>query len=144
MFAPLDLLRVWPDDVLPFHRFEIPHNYQTEQPHPTIYMGLVPATTSWQLPAFLHFGDWNYCPPPEEHAAVLKRWQEKYQAEVVGITHDIIELRVGDPPRSREQALVLACEQYSYAHDIVAQGVDRIAVLAAMLLNGSTWGFWWD
>lgn len=114
------------------------------QPKPEVYIALVPVLKSWMIPAFLKTGSWNDCPNPEEHAAIFKYWDEKYGISVVGITTDVIELEVRNPPTSKEQALQLAVEQFIYCPDIVYQGTQTIAALASTLLNGKIWFFWWD
>jgi len=134
----------WPTDVAPSTAISVPYHWQTREPYPQIVIGLVPTTTSWQLPAYLRFGDYNACPNPAEHASVLKRWEEQYGAEVVSMTHDTIELRVAHPPTTRERAIALAYEQFAYCPDVVDQGVGSVEVLAATLLNGGIWFFWWD
>lgn len=105
---------------------------------------LVPTTLSWQVPIYLNLGDWNSCPEPETHGAILKYWQEKYSAEIVFMTFDTIELIVAKPPQDRETAMQLALVQYAYCDDIVGQGVGSIENLASILLNGTVWFFWWD
>ncbi len=57
---------------------------------------------------------------------------------------DVIEMRVARPPTTREDAMALANEQYAYCEDIVHQGVESLSNLAATLLNGTVWFFWWD
>jgi hypothetical protein len=74
----------------------------------------------------------------------MKHWLERYQAEVVGMTHDVIEMRVGRPPTTRDDARELARQQYYYCTDIVSQGVETVDALAACLLRGRVWYFWWD
>jgi hypothetical protein len=74
----------------------------------------------------------------------MKYWQERYGAEVVGVTHDVVEMLISRPPRTRAQALELAREQCLYCSDIVLQGTNTLDVLAASLLDGTTWFFWWD
>lgn len=114
------------------------------QPKPEVYIALVPVVKSWMIPAFLKTGSWNDCPNPDEHAAIFKYWDQKYGISVVGITTDVIELEVRNPPTSKEQALQLAEEQFIYCPDIVYQGTQTIAALASTLLNGRIWFFWWD
>src|SRR3712207_9258188 len=63
---------------------------------------------------------------PEEHCTVLRYWEDRYGAEIVGLSHDTFELQVARPPEDREAALELAEEQYAYCPDIVDQGVDTI------------------
>ncbi len=139
-----DLRGEWPSNAEPQHEFSIPYDRRTGRPYPTIHIGLVPTTLGWQVPALLHFGAWNDCPKPEEHVSVLKRWEQRYGAELVGVTHDTIEMLVARPPRTRDDALALAYEQVAYCPDIVDQGAGTLDALAAVLVNGSVWFFWWD
>jgi len=104
----------------------------------------VPTPRGWEAPAFLNFGGWNACPQPAEHCAVLAYWKGRYGAEVASMTRDVIELEVARPPASRDEAMALALEQFDYCEDIVDQGVGTISNLAADLLAGSPWYFWWD
>jgi hypothetical protein len=134
----------WPKWGQPRDGFSIPYNILTDEPLPRVHIGLVPTQESWQVPAFLRFGGWNACPHPDVHAALMRYWHQQYGAEVVGITHDIVEMMVARPPRTRAEALALAREQYLYCEDIVEQGTQTLDVLAASLLNGHAWYFWWD
>jgi Domain of unknown function (DUF4253) len=74
----------------------------------------------------------------------IDSWHDLYGAEVVGITSDVVEMHVAKPPLDRESALSLAKAQYLYCNDIVEQGTQTLSVLAATLLEGSVWYFWWD
>lgn len=108
------------------------------------YLGVAPTGESWQVPAFVQFGGWNACPSPEEHCRVLHYWQEKYDAEIISLTHDVIECSVGKPPETEEECWELAWQQYAYCSDIVDQGVGKIGKLASGLRNSDYWYFWWD
>jgi hypothetical protein len=92
----------------------------------------------------LKLGNWNNCPPPEEHVAIWRYWDEKYGLKVYAVTDDVIEMFVSRPPQSREAVLALAREQFFYCKDIVLQGVGTLAQLAATLQNSKHWYFWWD
>lgn len=100
--------------------------------------------TAWHLPAFLNFGGWNECPDPEIHCALWHYWQKTYDAHIVAMSHDVIEAKVFKPPRTRDQALELAWQQYLYCSDIVDQGVQSLSNLAASLIDHDLWYFWWD
>jgi hypothetical protein len=139
-----DLHEEWPADVEHEDTFSIPIDLRTAMIRATCYVGLVPASASWQVPAVLRFGDWNECPPPAVHVSLLARWERMYAAEIVGMTHDTLELTVGYPPTAPGEALDLAYEQLGYCPDIVAQGTLTIERLAATLLGGRVWFFWWD
>ena len=139
-----DLHAEWPADVEHEDTFSIPIDPGTAQIRATCYLGLVPASASWQVPALLRFGDWNSCPPPAVHVSVLARWERMYAAEIVGMTRDTLELTVGNPPTEPGEALDLAYEQLGYCEDIVLQGTLTLERLAATLLDGRVWFFWWD
>jgi hypothetical protein len=111
---------------------------------PEVYMGLATVDEPWLLPAILNYGNWNDCPPPEVHAAFHRDWLRRYGAEIVGMSNDVVQCLVKNPPRDREAAMALAWEQYWYCSDIVEQGCESIANLAATLLDSPRWYFWWD
>ncbi len=102
------------------------------------------ADAAWHIPALFKYGGWNDCPEPEAQCAIWKYWEEKYGAKIVGISQDIIEAWVENPPQTQEEAMQLAMEQYLYCGDIVDQGVETVANLAALLLKQKVWYFWWD
>lgn len=104
---------------------------------------LVPTTDATTVPAILKWGGWNSCPRPEIHVAVLRSWRDRFGAELIGLTRDCLELRVSDPPQSRELAFEVAKEVYAYCPDSIDQGSGTYAPVAAMLM-GSQWFFWWD
>jgi hypothetical protein len=134
----------WPRESSAHHDFEIPIDVLTREPKPQVYIVLAPTMTCWHVPAYLRFGAWNECPGPKEHVALMKFWQQYWDAEVVGITRDVVEMRVGQPPSNRVDALRLAKQQYLYCQDIVDQGTRTMESLAAGLLVGTSWFFWWD
>lgn len=109
-----------------------------------VWIGLFPTGVSCDIPAHLGFGDWNACPKPHEHVALLKHWAQRYGVELVSATSDVIELRASRRPTTQEEALALAREQFFYCSDIVDQGVGSIATLASLLMEGDYWYFWWD
>jgi hypothetical protein len=112
--------------------------------YPQVYVALVPTANCWHVPAHLRFGAWNECPQSEEHVALMRFWQQNFGAEVVGITSDVVEMLVEFPPSNKVDALKLAKQQYLYCQDIVDQGTQTLEVLAAGLLGGTSWFFWWD
>jgi Domain of unknown function (DUF4253) len=114
------------------------------KPHKEVVIGLLKIPSAWEAFAKVNWGGWNDCPFPQEHCAVHRYWASKYGAEVVSITSDIVQCAVASPPTEREAALQLAQEQYIYCYDIVEQGTQTIAALAAGLVNSKHWYFWWD
>lgn len=136
--SALDIGLIWKDLMLS-DKNALSRNYLEK-----CYVGVAPTEESWQIPAFVQFGGWNSCPPPEEHCAVLLYWQEKYEAELISLTHDVIECAVGKPPQTEAECWELAWQQYAYCSDIVDQGVGKVGKLASGLRNAGYWYFWWD
>ncbi|MBB5020203.1 hypothetical protein HNQ59_003520 [Chitinivorax tropicus] len=134
----------WPDDEEPSEGLISHLDLSTGQPLEKVYIAMVPTTESWKVPCYLKMGGWNECPFPEVHASLFRKWGEEYGARVVAVTSSTIEFEVERPPRTRDEAITLAKEQYVYCIDIVEQGTETIEQLAASLLNGRTWFFWWD
>jgi hypothetical protein len=137
----------WPDedeDPGPNNRLSSHADVMTGEPYPEVFITVIPAQENWMVPCYMRIGGWNECPNAEEHGAIFKYWGDKYGARVTCITSDVIEFQVARPPATREEALLLAREQYVYCADIVQQGTETIEALAATLLNARVWFFWWD
>jgi hypothetical protein len=124
--------------------FTIPRNLLTHELFPEVHLGLAPTPRGWEVPAYLRFGGFNSCPQPQEHVALWRRWHALYGAELVGISHDVVEALVARPPADRGAAMRLAREQYIYCDDIVSQGCGTVSALGALLVDRPTWYFWWD
>lgn len=116
----------------------------TGQPHARVHIVILPTQDFTEAPAHLRWGNWNACPAPEIHVAVLRRWRDSHGIELVGMSGDVINLRATRRPSSREEALELARLQYFYCSDIVDQGCETISALAAALMADDWWYFWWD
>jgi Domain of unknown function (DUF4253) len=113
-------------------------------PFPTVHIVLVPTQDWTEIPAYLRWGGWNECPEPEVHVAALRSWRDRYGVELIGLSHDVMNLRTARRPATREEAMALAREQYAYCNDIVDQGTQTLAPLAAYLMEHEWWFFWWD
>jgi hypothetical protein len=134
----------WPEEILLKDTFFVYVDFLSGQPHKEMYLALIPTVKGWHTPAFLKFGGWNDCPPPEIHVAIFAKWEQEYGAEVLAITGDTIEFSVSRPPQSRDDALRLAQEHFLYCTDIVYQGTETLERLAATVQNNHAWFFWWD
>jgi hypothetical protein len=134
----------WPEDIENSNKIIGHTDISGGEPLDEVHIAVLPTSDSWRVPCLLKFGGWNECPFAEEHAAMFRRWQEKYGARVITVTGDTIEMMVDRPPTTRDEALELAREQYLYCADIVQQGTETIEALAATLLDGPVWFFWWD
>jgi Domain of unknown function (DUF4253) len=130
-------IEYWNEVFEPEHEYTIPSSDK-------VLIAFIPTIVSWKTFAFLQFGGWNSCPATEEHIAISKRWYEIYGAEVVGISHDVVEMRVAKSPLDADAVFRLAQEQYIYCADIVHQGVGSLTKLAVNLYANKIWFFWWD
>src|SRR6267143_993922 len=129
----------WPVKPVPPHAFYLPSEFDKRT-----VIGLLPVSHSSQVLQIVNYGDWNACPPVHEHVAVHNYWNERYGAENVCLSSDILEIRANRRPANREEALALAREHYLYCKDIVEQGTGTIQELAAGLMASDAWFFWWD
>jgi hypothetical protein len=116
----------------------------TGKPLERVHIIILPITDGSEAPAYLCWGAWNACPPPELHVALLRSWNARYGTELVGLSGDVLNLRAARRPATRDEAMALAGEQYLYCSDIVDQGTMTLAPLAASLMDGDWWFFWWD
>lgn len=104
----------------------------------------IPTDKSYEVPAYLKWGNWNACPPPEVHVAVLRSWHERFGVEVVGISGDSMDLFVLRPPSTFGEAMKLALEEYTYCNDMIDQGAGTVSRRAAELMADPWWDLWWD
>jgi hypothetical protein len=124
--------------------FTIPVDTYRGEERKNVLIGLMPGTSGCDVPAWLNWGGWNTCPLPEQHVAMFRYWQKNYGAELVGITHDVIEMNVRRPPHTESDSFRLAQMQYEYCPDIVDQNARSCRSLARSLQGSRVWHFWWD
>ncbi len=134
----------WPGEILAKGSIGLHKDVLTGEIRSEIYIGLASIERPWQLPAVLKYGNWNDCPVSEVHCAFHREWFAEFGAEITGISSDVVECVVARPPTTRDAAVKLAWQQYWYCADIVEQGCESVANLAATLLNSPYWFFWWD
>lgn len=134
----------WPTEPVEPTEFVTHLDLGTGEAKDEVGIALFPLREPWEVFAALCWGAWNECPDPAEHCAVHRYWHEKYGAEVVSVTGDVVQCWVARPPQTPEEAIQLAWQHFGYCRDIVTQGTETIAALAAALLDAEFWYFWWD
>ena len=109
------------------------------------WLVLVVAEHAWQVPEVTGFhGPTNHLLDPQELAAVLRDWEERFGAVLVGQGYDGVELEVARPPRSGSAAATaLAEELYVVCPDVV-EIAGSLEATAHELLPRSRWRLWWD
>jgi hypothetical protein len=143
-FSEEDILGDWPGEVSEKGSISLHLDVLSRQIENEVLLGLAKINQPWQLPAVLKYGAWNDCPAPEVHCAFHRKWQSEFGAEIVGMSGDVIECVVKNPPRDKAAAIDLAWQQYWYCADIVEQGCESVSNLAATLIHSKYWYFWWD
>lgn len=108
-----------------------------------LILAKVPVKGPWEVFAYLPFGGWNSCPDTVRLMTTAKYWFEQYGAVPAVISHDTLEFDLPSPV-SRENALELAAEQYSFCSDVDEGSGWHLGVLADTLCRSTVWHFWWD
>lgn len=137
----------WPEQPSPDAsniRFLGARSIVSRNPLPVAHLSLIALKEPWEAPAYLGFGAWNDCPPPEFHVMMLREWHRRFGAVPATFTSDVVECVVNRPPQDEAAAFSLAVEQWLYCPDIVVQGTMSIRRLAIELWKHSQWFFWWD
>ncbi len=109
----------------------------------TLLLFLLPTDKPWEAAAYIPFGGWNDCPPPDEMTAILRYWYETWGAVPAVITHDVLEM-VLPAPIPDAQVWDVAKEHFAFTNDCVFQGMGTLGALADNLRKSTVWFFWWD
>jgi hypothetical protein len=134
----------WPAEPSYSPGLSVVNDFATRKARSSVQIALIPTDDPTTIPAHLHWGHWNACPPAAYHVVALRTWRDRYGAELVGIDGDTLNFRVSRKPATREEALELARVQHVYCNDIIDQGVGSFRALAAELMAHDWWFFWWD
>ncbi|MFH9135915.1 DUF4253 domain-containing protein [Streptomyces sp. NPDC017524] len=110
-------------------------------------MALVPARRSADIPAAIGWsGPVNHENDVARLCAVLRSWEDRYDARVVVLGFDTMIVSVGRPPATAEEARALAAEHYAFCPDNIDQSppYDLDVYAEKAVLNQEAWSFWWD
>ncbi|MGW1297943.1 DUF4253 domain-containing protein [Streptomyces sp. NPDC002533] len=110
-------------------------------------MALVPARRSADIPAAIGWsGPMNHEGDVARLCAVLRSWEDRYDARVVALGFDTMTVSVGRPPATIEEARALAAEHYAFCPDNIDQSApyDLGVYAEKAVLNQEAWSFWWD
>ncbi|MFI9771898.1 DUF4253 domain-containing protein [Streptomyces sp. NPDC052415] len=114
--------------------------------NPLARLGLVSAPrgadaltgAGWNGPA-------NYDNDTATFSAVVRSWEERFGARVVGVGFSTLHLSVAAPPSGLDDALLIAAEHFAFCPDNIWQGAQRdLAAYAEHLIDLGSWEFWWD
>ncbi|WP_395108196.1 DUF4253 domain-containing protein [Actinomadura sp. SCN-SB] len=77
-------------------------------------------------------------------SAVVRSWEDRFAARVVGLGFNTLELSVAAPPMTTRHALHVAAEHWAFCPDILFQGPGTLAGYAEEIRGKTWWSFWWD
>lgn len=95
-----------------------------------------PAAMGWSGPV-------NWFEEGGFSASVLRSWEERYDAVLVGLGLDTLHLAVRRPPQGG-QAHAVAREIHAFCPDAVVQGAGSLFALGNEIDGESAWSLWWD
>lgn len=117
----------------------------TTAPGAAGHLGLVPVERPADAPAVMGWtGPINYYDDVGPLTVVLRSWEDRYDAVVVGLGFDTLWMVARRPPRAGDEAAALAAEHFAVCPDQVWQGTETVADYASLLRGQATWAFWWD
>jgi hypothetical protein len=96
----------------------------------------VPRALGWMGPANYDFGG-------SDQSTVLRSWEDRFGAVLLGLGFDVMQLVVSAPATDPAQAELLAREHYAFCPDNVDQGVGSLEDYVPLVM-GREWYFWWD
>ncbi|MFD0206301.1 MULTISPECIES: DUF4253 domain-containing protein [Saccharothrix] len=115
--------------------------------HPSVRIGLVAADRGADAVTVAGWtGPTNYTGDTAEVSAVLRSWEDRFGARVVGVGFATLVLAVAAPPTTREAAMAVAAEHFAFCPDNIWQGEapHTLAAYADRLVDDHSWTFWWD
>jgi Domain of unknown function (DUF4253) len=77
-------------------------------------------------------------------SAVLRSWEDRFGATLVGLGHASLELAVAAPPWEPSECLAIAAEHYAFCDDTYRRNPGTLRDYANLLRGSTRWSFWWD
>jgi hypothetical protein len=81
---------------------------------------------------------------PEAVSAVLRSWENRFDATLFRLGFAEMDLLVGRPPQTVDDALAIAAEHFAFSSDTIMSRAGSIRTWASDLVQASCWSFWWD
>jgi hypothetical protein len=89
-------------------------------------------------------GPLNHTNDTGQIAAILRSWEDRFGARVVGVGFDVLYVSVAAPPATVDDALPVAAEHFAFCPDNILQGPGTLTKYAGRLVSTIAWEFWWD
>ena len=106
---------------------------------------MVPAKSSWEVPAYLYYSTLSYERPPQAHVAALRWLHERFGAELVGVEDRVLEVIPRRRPTAPKEAVEAADKIVAYSHCPITSENEIASVpeLALYLMASEYWTFCW-
>ncbi|MFE2639911.1 DUF4253 domain-containing protein [Streptomyces scopuliridis] len=109
------------------------------------HLGLVAAARSADIPALTGWPGSARHLRPAELSAVLRTWEDRFGARVLGMTGSMLYVSVAAPPTGPEQSVHVALEHLLLCPANIYQSFsETFPRYAVRLRDESVWSFWWD
>ncbi|MFI9099705.1 DUF4253 domain-containing protein [Streptomyces fildesensis] len=105
------------------------------------HIALVPTRRSADVPALL---GWESDAPALEFSALLRTWETRFGARVIGFEGSSVFLSVASPPLTSEHAAHVALEHVLTGASHLNDGTFPFPDYAEALRGERLWSFWWD
>ena len=107
-------------------------------------IGLVPAGRPADVLTRLGWaGVTNTAWTPAQVSAVLRSWEDRFGARLLGVGFAEFRLVVSRPPRTLDEALPIAAEHVAFCDECARMGLRHVRELAGVLVDNPFWDFWW-
>lgn len=107
-------------------------------------LALVPCSSSSEALISLRLVLAGNAPPTDDIVAVLRSWEQRFGARLIGVKPDALHVSVAAAPQDRAQATRLTYEHFALDADIIWQGSASFHEYADELIDVNIWSFWWD
>jgi hypothetical protein len=107
-------------------------------------LALVPCSSSSEALISLRLVLAGNAPATDDVVAVLRSWEQRFGARLIGLKPDALYLSVAAAPQDRAQATRVAYEHFALDADIVFQGSGSFRDYADELIDVNMWSLWWD
>jgi Domain of unknown function (DUF4253) len=77
-------------------------------------------------------------------AAVLRSWEERFDARLLRVGFSELQVLARRPPRTRQAAQLLAAEHFAFCDECGGRGMTDVPSISGYLMNSPVWTFWWD
>lgn len=109
------------------------------------HLALVPVSRPADTVAALGWsGAINYGENPAVLSAVLRSWEDRFDAHLVLFDAATLWVSVAAPPWSERDCLGVAAEHFSFCCDVDGEDPRPLARYSADLRGRRCWRFWWD